>query len=245
MKKTVVTVAITALCTAALLLLGLKLTNASFADTRASDLAKAAASVQKSWSYRSDMLSRQLRAFASSIAVNNDFSLKMLVEHDRSSGVITGIAGQFMKPMGFSALEILDSSSTVLSSGHFPANAGNKSVNLKGLSDTPAVCPENVMGQKKLSLQCAVRFTIADFPFYVAGGVIIDSLFLAGLTPSENVGLILRYDDDFISTIDSIHSLSAIEKNEVIVNDRKYPATNIRIAVSGTGDSLSLFVVLK
>lgn len=200
-------------------------------------------SVKSTLASRSRQLTDQLQAFSATIASNKDFSLKVLVENDRSSRAITEMASQYLKPMHFTVLEILDSASTILSSGHFPANAGNKSKKAASLSDTTVACNENVMGETVLTLQARKKFTIADFAFFVAGGLSLDSAFLADITPAPNVRLILKNGSTYTG-MGAVRSISALENSQIIINDKKYTASSIILPSAGIDDTLMLFVLL-
>ncbi|MBN1308386.1 MAG: hypothetical protein JXA18_10745 [Chitinispirillaceae bacterium] len=201
--------------------------------------------VQKRLNDLSVRIESRLKAFADVVASNNNFSLRLLVENDRSSPVVTETASQFLKPMGFSVLEITDSSRSILSSGHFPASAGNRSVHTDGhLSGEAAATMENIMGTPTLALQAETDFSIAGFPFHATGGLAIDNGLLARLAPNDNVALLLKKGGDYIG-MDNIHSISSITDRHIIINDKKYPASEIEIPSTGIDEKVSLIVLLK
>ena len=80
-----------------------KIKNAADLD----ELLVAEQTVQKRFEELSLQIASQLEAFSEVIASYKDFSLKILVENDRSSPVVTEMASQFLRPMGFSVLEIM------------------------------------------------------------------------------------------------------------------------------------------
>ena len=122
--------------------------------------------------FPSARIQAQLQSLAEVVAANKEFFLRLLVENDRSAPAVTEIAARFLEPMGFSVLEITDSSRTILSSGHFPASAGNKSMHQAGvLSKKLSAIMENIMGTPTLTMQAEYPFTIAGFNFLVSGCV--------------------------------------------------------------------------
>jgi hypothetical protein len=187
----------------------------------------------------------QLKSFADVVATHKDFSLKILVENDRSALVVTELAGLFLKPMGFSVLEITDSSRTILSSGHFPASAGNKSLHqAHQLSKNVLATTENIMGLPTLTLQAEYNFSIAGFSFFVTGGVTVDDKLLARLAPNDQTILLLKKGENYTG-MDNISSISAITDNQIIINDKKYPAAEIEVPSSGVDEKISIIVLLK
>ena len=200
--------------------------------------------VQKRFEGLSTQITSQLAAFSEVVAAYKDFSLKILVENDRSSPVVTEMASQFLKPMGFSVLEIADSSWRVLSSGHFPASAGNSSAEKADhLSDKATLCIENIMGIPTLTLQAKTAFSIAGFTFHVAGGLTIDKALLDRLTPAGNVTLVLKKGNEYIG-MEGIGSISAIKDHKVNINDKTYFASEIQIPSAGLEEEVSIIVLV-
>jgi hypothetical protein len=200
--------------------------------------------VQKQINELSTRIDRQLSSLCNVVSAHKEFSLKILVENDRSSPVITEMASNFLKPMGFSVLEITDSAYAILSSGHFPANAGNRSTEkAQFLSSETAACLENIMGVETLTMQAKKSFRIAGFPFYVMGGVTLDSTLLNRLTPRKNVILLLKKGKDFIGMKD-IKSISKITDNTIIINDKKYLAAECPLVSVGLEDEISILVLI-
>jgi hypothetical protein len=191
-----------------------------------------------------DIASR-LAAFAQEVASDQLFSLRLLVENNASAPEVTGKAAQFMVPMGFSLLEIVDSSSTILSSGHFPASRGDRiQEKAMKMSTEPTVVEDAVMGQKTLTLQAKSAFTIADsIRFYVIGGVVVDEQFLAGLSPRENVKVLLR-NGDAVMGMKDVRTISEVKDAAVIINDKKYPALQLPLPAAGFDRPLVLIVVM-
>ena len=201
-------------------------------------------SVQKQIKELSSRIFYQVASLGNVIAAQQDFSLRILVENDRSSPDITEMASRYLKPMNFAVLDIADSSFTILSSGHFPASAGN-SCREKGsrLSSNTVACPDNIMGTPKLTFQASSRFTIAGFKFYVMGGVVIDSTFLSDLTPGDNISLLLKNGNEYTGTI-AVQSISEITGNHIIIDDRKYLAAVIELPSSGLPHTLELLLLV-
>ena len=209
------------------------------------DLKNVELSVQKKFDEITLRLSSQLQSFAKAVANDRDFSLRLLVENDRSSPDITRMAQDFLAPMNFSFLEITDSSFEVLSSGHFPANAGNSIIDKAGrLSEKPVLLEDNVMGSEKLTLQLKEPLQIAEIPFYVMGGVEVNEKFLASLSPREGVTVLLRRGNDYLGKTE-VHSVSEIRNHKILINDNEYYAAQLSLPYSGDGDAPVLIIVLE
>lgn len=243
--KTIVTAIVSSLLAAGVVffLMNTRLKQASDA-AELEMLLSAEETVQKQISELSERIDKQLSALCDVVSAHKDFSLKILVENDRSSPVISEMASHFLHPMGFSVLEITDSANVILSSGHFPASAGNRSAKkAETLSSETTACVDNIMGVKTLTLQTKKSFTIAGFPFYIMGGVTLDSTLLHSLSPRKNVTLLLKNGNDFIGMKD-IRSISKITGHTIIINDTEYLAAKCPINTAGLENDLSLLILL-
>lgn len=190
-------------------------------------------------------IEKQLTAFSEAVLLNRNFSLRLLVEKDRSSADITELASRYLGPMGFSVLDIADSEHQILSSGHFPANAGNRlSKIIEKLSSDPVIIDEFVMGSEKLMLKATKEFRIADIPFLVIGGIEINEDLLNRLAPCGGVRVILKRGNDYYGMAD-IHSASEIKDNKIIINDKEYPAVEIALPYVGENEPPVLIIILE
>lgn len=200
--------------------------------------------VQKQLDDLSSGIVGQLDAFAQTVAANRNFSLRILVENNPSSADITGMAVQFMQPMGFSALEIADKSAHILSCGHFPARSGSDCrEKATALNATPELYTENIMGTAVLTLQAKSNFSIANIPFSVMGGVTLNRALLQRLAPRTDVTLLLKNGESYIG-MDDIHAISAITNNTIIINDKKYLATSIMLPTGRPSEKQELLIVI-
>jgi hypothetical protein len=203
-------------------------------------------SVKKRLTMLDTKLSAQLSAFSEAVSSDKDFSIKLLVENDKSSSDVVEIAGRYLKAMDFSVLEVVDSSNTIISSGHFPASAGlNDKDHITQLSSEPAAAIENVMGNQLLAFQLKKEFKIADYLFYAVGGIEINDKFFSELAPFENVKVLLKLGNKYIGMND-IRSISEIKDHKIIINDKEYFATQFPFpSVKSNGDALLLVVIEK
>lgn len=190
-------------------------------------------------------LSRRLRAFAAQVAADRGFSMKLLVEQQRSASEVSEIASRFMGPMGFSLLEVTDSSFRLLSSGHFPASVGKSAARkAEMLEEQPVFVMDNIRGRKVLTLQSRIDFTIAERTFWCLGGVEVDESFLNSLTPASVSNLLLQKDGELIGG-DGIETMSPLSDNEVIINDTPFQADTLRLSYRGEdGDAPVLYLLL-
>lgn len=191
-------------------------------------------------------LTVQLSAFSDAVSSDKNFSLKLLVENDKSSTDVVDIAGRYLKAMDFSVLEVVDSSNTIVSSGHFPASAGlNDKDHIAQLSSEPVAAEENIMGNLVLAFQLKKEFKIADYPFFAVGGIEINDKFLSELAPFEKVKVLLKLKNKYIGMND-IRSISEIKDHKIIINDKEFFATQFPFpSVKSNGEVLLLVVIEK
>lgn len=194
----------------------------------------------------SDDIGARLSAFAAEVALDQMFSLRLLAEDNRSAPEVSAKAGQFIKPMGFSVLTIIDSASLILSSGDFPASTGN-SVAKKAalLADQPKFIIDHIMGKDVVTLQAKKAVRIVDsIPFYALGGIAIDEAVLSGLSPREGVTVLLKQGST-ITGMPGIKTITAIKDNKIVINDTEYGASQINLPFIGDGEPPVLIVIAK
>ncbi|MBN2036229.1 MAG: hypothetical protein JW768_05765 [Chitinispirillaceae bacterium] len=187
----------------------------------------------------------RLAAFSREVATDQVFSLRLLAEKNPSAQEVTGKAVQFLKPMGFSLLDIVDSSYTILSSAEFTASAGNSMAEKAlQLSESPVVIVDRVMGKEVITLQARHRFTIAEsIPFHVCGGIIIDEEWLAGLAPHYGIRVLLKKGSTVMG-MEGIRTISEITDGTIIINDKKYAAVSIPLPYAGDDEAPVLIALL-
>jgi hypothetical protein len=188
----------------------------------------------------------RLSAFCKEVAGDQVFSLRLLVEANPTAPEVTNKATQFLKPMGFSLLEIADSGYTLISCGQFPASVGN-SVASKGelLTGEPVVLADRVMGAEVLSFQAKCAFTIAEsIPFYAMGGLVIDKEWLKRLSPREGVTVLLKQGATVLG-LDNVKTISSVKEGKIIINDREYAAADIPLPHADGTEAPILIAVLK
>jgi hypothetical protein len=197
------------------------------------------AEVEKRLQETSSGLVDRLAAFGREAASDQLFSLRLFAENNPSAPEVAGLAGRFMRPMGFSLLEIVDPAGTIISSGHFPASRGNRiPEKLRGLSDEPKIAEDNVAGEKLLTLQARTSFTVADsIKLYAMGGAVVDETFLESLSPMPDVRVLLRRGGAIMGM--QVKTISEVKDDRIIINDRTYPALVIPIASAGLSADLS------
>jgi hypothetical protein len=183
--------------------------------------------VQKNMRLISLEIENKLTSFAEAVADDRVFSLRLLGEQDRSSPDVTQFASKFIKPMGFSVLDIIDSSQMIVSSGAFIASAGGKvTEKFSALGKKPSFFIDKIMGETVLTYQAKKAFRMADIPFYVSGGARVDKNFLEKLAPYDSCGLFFKVGDEIVGN-DSIHTVSDLKDHKIIINDKEYDAAVI------------------
>ncbi len=228
--KTIITIILTAAISAAAVYFYMQnLHESTFIDPDEIKLRTARSFVENRVENIKNDISSRLVHFSEEIISDRDFSMSLLAHNDPTSPAVTRSAVRYMKPMGFSLLEIVDSESVILSSGHFPANAGNSAEKkMEKLGKKVSVIKDNVIGEELLSLQSRHSFSIADVPFTATGGIIIDEAFLQSLAPHEDVKVILRTDEGIKGM--NAGSISPVSSGKITINEREYHAASIDIS---------------
>jgi hypothetical protein len=216
------------------------------ASVDTSELAVLKTSVEQRLKETTVDIKTRLSAFCKEVAGDQLFSLRLLVENNPTAPEVTNKATQFLKPMGFSLLEIADSGYTLISCGQFPASVGN-SIASKGelLTDEPVVLADRVMAGEVLSFQAKCAFTIAEsINFYAMGGVVIDGDWLKRLSPREGVTVLLKQGATVLG-LDNVKTISEVKEGKVIINDKEYAAIEIPLPYAQSAEAPSLIAVLK
>ena len=215
-------------------------------ESAATELAATKESVTKRLHEITYDIAGRLEAFADEVASDQQFSLRLLAENNRSAPEVALKARQFLKPMGFSLLDVTDSAYVILSSGEFPASAGNSaSQKVMLLSEEPKILEDNIVGQKALTFQAKRKFMIAgSIPFYALGGLIVDDRFLGELSPRSGVRVLLKQGSTVLG-MPSVRTISGVKDGKIIVNDKEYPAFEMALPYAGEGEAPQLIVVLE
>jgi hypothetical protein len=188
-------------------------------------------------------LSDQLSAFSRVVAADREFSMKLLVENNRSAPEVTEAAPRFMEPMGLSMLEIADSQHVLLSCGQFPANTGTSVADKEALLNEKGVfIDDNVKGQKVLTLQANVRFKILDAGFYCTGGLVVDENFVSRMSPGNGFRLLLKQGQKVMG-MDNVESISDVKDSTIIINNKTYQAMSFALPFAGQGDPPSCILI--
>lgn len=238
-----VTYILTALLAAILVLIPVALRFPDVTDRYAlAQILRAGAAVDKGVDDMAQRLETQLKGLGEAIEFERDFAMKLLVERDSMAAAITEIAGQYMKPMGFSALDIIASSGTVLSSGHFPARAGNLAAAKAAQLDSGAMFVyENFRGRQVLTFQAKRSITASGAKLAAIGGFAVDSAFLQQLRPHGGVRILLRIGAEIIGRSD-IETISPITNNTIIINDSTFNAASATLPAAGIDERAEIIV---
>lgn len=247
MKKNI-KVILALLSTTLALSLGCNQTNPRTTVCPAAETEACSFEVSKRLAEISSDIAIRLDAFAAEVANDQLFSLRLIAEDNRSAPEVTAKAGQFMKPMGFSVLTIIDSASIILSSGDFAASVGNSAVEKAALLDAePKVIIDQVMGKNVVTLQARKSIKIVDgIPFSAIGGVVIDDDFLARLSVRRGVTTILKQGNTVIG-MNGVRTISEIKDNRIVIDNKEYGACRIDLPFAGTdaGGVPELIVIVQ
>jgi hypothetical protein len=213
-------------------------------EIAAEALTHAAGSVQQQLDVLSARLVRQCEGFCATVADDRDFAMKLIVEQDNASPEVAEIASRYMIAMGFSFLEVTDADFTILSSGHFPANAGKKAAQKSMLPEKKAVLVnDNIRESRVLSLQVKIPFMCAGLKLFAFGGIAFDADFIRTLQPAGSVTVVLKQGTSFVG-IDSISTVSPVKDNTIIINDVTWLAAQLSLAWMGEGDGPEMLVLM-
>jgi hypothetical protein len=202
--------------------------------------------VSKRLKEMSEDIGTRLSAFATEVAGDQLFSLRLLAEDNRSAPEVTTKAGQFIKPMGFSVLTIIDSASIILSSGDFSASVGNSAQKkAELLADNPTFIAGQIMGKSVLTMQAKKPIRIVEgIPLYALGGIAIDEDVLARLSPHKGVTVLLK-QGSAITGMAGVRTMTDLKDNKIVINDKEYGAFQINLPFAGEGDAPVLIVILQ
>ncbi len=209
------------------------------------DLETTTNSVKKNIEDLSHRLVTQLSGFCQTVADDRDFAMKLIVEKDYSAPEVADIAARYMKAMGFSFLEITDADYRILSSGHFPASAGNSAKRKKDLPEQSAsFIQDNIKGTEVLSLQVKIPFSCTGAALYAFGGISADSVLIAGLRPHDGVKILLEHEGGVLG-MDGVETMSEIKDNTIFINDKSWLASSLCLSQADEGNRLTLILLME
>jgi hypothetical protein len=208
------------------------------------ELQHTAGIVENRLSAMATTLNRQLGALGNTVARDYDFSMKLLVENNATAPEVYEMASRYMEPMGLSVLAIIDANNRVVSSGHFPAEAGNPADKvLANIDGAGRFVTENIGGRELLTFQSRASFTCSNVAMFVVGGYIIDSLFLTGFQLRDHVTLLLKRGNSVVGMND-IQTMSALKDNMIIINDRSWLAAEVPLKARGATELPELLLLM-
>jgi hypothetical protein len=231
-------------CIAAALLLSCSERSAK--DKAVSDLILIKKQVEAQLKNCEDRLVAQIGAFSRVVAADRDFSMKVLVEKDRSAPEVTELAPRYMEPMALSMLSIVNSHDTILSCGQFPASAGGPSPVSVLLGGTAfSFVMDNVKGRPVLTLQTKAPFTILDTVFCAIGGVVVDDNFCASLVVPPGFRVICKQGGAVTGApgAQNVESISDVKDSAIVINNTTFPAVSLPLPYVGTGAQPSLVIM--
>lgn len=184
----------------------------------------------KSFSAFTTKLEKQVKSLGQIISDDMDFAMKLSIDGDISAPEISEFALKYMDAMGFSFLEVIDTSYTILSSGHFPSSNGNIAMDLKDLPENSAVIlRKELKGEKYQALLIKIPFNCAGIKLFAVGGVIIDDAFLNNLSPNSKTTVLMKIGDEIIGM--NVSTISEINDHKIIINDSTYFASSTSLSI--------------
>lgn len=187
----------------------------------------------------------QLTGFSSTVSSDRDFAMKLIVENDYHAPEVAEIASQYIHAMGFSFLEITDAEYKILSSGHFPASAGNIALAKKEMPDSTLIWIEdNIKGTSLLSIQIKIPFSCEGMKLFCIGGISVDQDFISVLKPYENSTVLLKQGSDILG-MDEIETMSEIKEDRIVINDKTWLALSKSLLWVGATDEPELYILIE
>lgn len=209
------------------------------------DLITTTNTVKKNIDDLSQRLVSQLSGFCLTVADDRDFTMKLIVEKDYSAPEVADIAPRHMKAMGFSFLEITDADYRILSSGHFPASAGNSAKGKKELPEGSAsFILDNIKGREVLTYQVKIPFSCTGAALYAVGGISADSGFVARLRPHVGVVVLLEHGGGILG-MDEIETMSEIKDYNILINDKPWIASSLTLPLVGEENYLEMIILME
>ncbi len=203
------------------------------------------AAIEKKMEEISSRIFSQLTGFSSTVIGDRDFAMKLLVENDYHAPEVTEIASRYINAMGFSFLEITDADYKILSSGNFPASAGNIAIAKKEMPDSTLVwIDDNIKSKKSLSVQIKIPFSCEGMKLFCVGGIGVDQDFISLLKPHENITVILKQGNNIIG-IEDVESMSEIKENRIVINDKTWLAFSKSLFWIGETCEPELYILIK
>jgi len=208
-------------------------------------LALAVGCIEKRLDQYRATITANCRGVARAVASDYGFSMKLLVENDRSAPEVSEAAQRYIEAAGLSLLEITTADYELLSCGHFPAAAGS-SVEATGAKTgpDPVFIREKLRGEEALTLQAKIAFDISGTTLYCIGGLIIDDAFIASLAPSGRISVLLKSGAD-VSGRTGVSSISDITDSVMTLNDVPYYAASVSLPYAGDGEAPELLVLVE
>jgi signal transduction histidine kinase len=140
-----------------------------------------------------DRIAGRLDAMKSSLESDNQF--RGFVVRGDSRAYVLDYAGDAMRLAGLDFLQIQDEEGRILSSGHFRNEFDRLGSPIRALTLLQAATAEGSI----LALVTSDSFRVANKPFHLIGGVLVDSAFLARLARDPELGIRLRLPADSVA----------------------------------------------
>ncbi len=198
-----------------------------------------AAGTARSFKALSEKVERQLASFGRIVSDDMDFAMKLSIDGDISAPEISEFALQYMEPMGFSFLEIVDSSYTILSSGHFPSSNGNVAMDNKDMPEKKAVIRQkDIKGDKFITLLIKVPFNCAGINLYAVGGIKLSDELLSTLSPNSSSKVIIKDGEQIVGF--DVKTISELKDHRIIINDKTYYASSTTLNMPGNPELITI-----
>lgn len=198
-----------------------------------------AAGTAKSFKSLSGRVEKQLSAFGRIVSDDMDFAMKLSIDGDISAPEISEFALQYMGPMGFSFLEIVDSSYVILSSGHFPSSNGNVAMDHQEMPENRAIIRQkDLKGEKHTALLMKVPFNCAGIKLFAVGGIKLTNDLLAAFSPNSSSQVIIKNGDQIVGL--DVKTISELKDHKIIINDKTYYASSTTLNMPNNPELITI-----
>lgn len=175
-----------------------------FTDRYERELRASSNAVDREIQTRQQAVGRQLQQLAARIRDDHEFRLYVSVLDDLHHPAVVDYAPRHMETMGLQALEIIDESGTVLSSGQYRSAFGGNALglirNIQEAEDDVVLAWFDHPDGYILCLTAIESFRIGNRLYFVTGGIEVREEFLLGLQTNIQNVLLLRTPTRLISS---------------------------------------------
>lgn len=198
-----------------------------------------AAGTARAFNALSQNIEKQLASFGRIVSDDMDFAMKLSIDGDISAPEISEFALQYIEPMGFSFLEIVDSAFVILSSGHFPSSNGNVAMDHKDIPENKAlIISKDLKGETHTALLVKVPFNCAGTKLFAVGGISLNDELLSTLSSNSNTKVLVKVEETIVGF--EVKTISELKDHKIIINDKTYYASSTSLNMPNNPEVITI-----